>query len=69
MTPYSCLATGNQVGIIEVVRNSKTVFDIQKEGSRLAAMFIDSSQLFKWIKERNNKSSDALDQAIQVRIN
>ena len=29
MTPYSCLATGNQVGIIEVVRNSKTVFDIQ----------------------------------------
>ena len=33
MTPYSCLATGNQVGIIEVVRNSKTVFDIQV-GSR-----------------------------------
>ena len=34
MTPYSCLATGNQVGIIEVVRNSKTVFDIQKQASR-----------------------------------
>jgi len=65
MTPYSCLATGNQVGIIEVVRNSKTVFDIQKEGSRLAAMFIDSSQLYKWIRDRNSKSSDALDQAIQ----
>merc|ERR1711970_457101 len=28
-------------------------------------MFIDSSQLYKWIRDRNSKSSDALDQAIQ----
>ena len=27
-------------------------------------MMIDSSQLFKWIRDRNNKSSDSLDQAI-----
>jgi len=65
MTPYSCLATGNQVGIIEVVRNSKTVFDIQKGASRMAAMQIDSSQLFKWIRDNNSKSPEALEQAVQ----
>ena len=65
MTPYSCLATGNQVGIIEVVRNSKTVFDIQKQASRLASMQIDSSQLFKWIRDHNNANADSLEQAIQ----
>merc|ERR1719510_2039651 len=38
MTPYSCLATGNQVGIIEFVHNAKTVYKIQQEcGGRLAA--------------------------------
>ena len=53
------------MGIIEVVRNSKTVFDIQKGQGRLASMQIDSSQLYKWIRDRNNKSSDQLDTALQ----
>ena len=34
MTPYSCLATGAQVGVIEVVRDAKTVYKIQQESSR-----------------------------------
>ena len=55
MTPYSCLATGNQVGIIEFVHNAKTVYNIQRQGNRLAAMQFDSSQLYKWIKEVSQK--------------
>ena len=34
MTPYSCLATGPQVGVIEVVRDAKTVYKIQQEATR-----------------------------------
>ena len=55
MTPYSCLATGNQVGIIEFVHNAKTVYNIQRQGTRLAAMQFDSTQLYKWIKEVSQK--------------
>ena len=38
MTPYTCLATGPQVGVIEVVRDAKTVYHIQRKASRLAAI-------------------------------
>ena len=55
MTPYSCLATGNQVGIIEFVHNAKTVYNIQRQGNRLAAMQFDSSQLYKWIRDVSQK--------------
>ena len=58
------LATGSQVGVIEVVRNAKTVYQIQQEcGGRLAAMQVDSSQLFKWIREHNK---NRLEQAIET---
>ncbi len=30
MTPYTCLATGHQVGMIQVVRNAKTVYQVCK---------------------------------------
>ena len=55
MTPYSCLATGNQVGIIEFVHNAKTVYNIQRQGTRVAAMQFDSTQLDKWIREVSQK--------------
>lgn len=53
MTPYSCLTTGNMMGMIEVVRNAKTVYSIQREASKLAAIQVDTSQLHKWIREHN----------------
>ena len=34
MMPYGCLATGYQMGMIEVVRNSKTVMKILKQDIR-----------------------------------
>jgi len=51
--PYACLATGSQVGMIEAVRNAKTVYQIQRQAGRLTAMQLDSRQLYKWILENN----------------
>ncbi|VDN18311.1 unnamed protein product, partial [Dibothriocephalus latus] len=44
LTTYGCLATGDEVGLIEVVRNSQTIMSIQGQRVR-SAMQIDSSQL------------------------
>ncbi|XP_066972398.1 phosphatidylinositol 4,5-bisphosphate 3-kinase catalytic subunit alpha isoform-like [Macrobrachium rosenbergii] len=52
MMPYSCLATGKNMGVIEVVRNAKTVYSIQRT-SKLGAIQVDSTQLFKWIRDKN----------------
>ncbi|KAH9421565.1 Phosphatidylinositol 4,5-bisphosphate 3-kinase catalytic subunit alpha isoform, partial [Dermatophagoides pteronyssinus] len=58
MLPYNCLATGDQVGLIEVVPHAKTVMSIQRVGGRKAALQIDSSKLHKWIREHNNDNYD-----------
>ena len=53
MIPYGCLSTGKEIGMIELVRNSKTVMGVQKKRSTMAAIQVDSKQLHKWIKEKN----------------
>ena len=53
MIPYGCLATGKDVGLIEPVYPSKTITAIQSQGGARAAIQMDSSQLHKWIKEKN----------------
>ncbi|XP_074594657.1 phosphatidylinositol 4,5-bisphosphate 3-kinase catalytic subunit alpha isoform-like [Brevipalpus obovatus] len=63
MLPYTCLATGKQVGMIEVVPRAKTVMNIQRTGGRMAAFQVDSTQLHKWIKDCN---PDNYDQAIET---
>ncbi|KAK8769958.1 hypothetical protein V5799_013577 [Amblyomma americanum] len=50
--------------MIEVVRNAKTVMNIQKKGGRMAAFQVDSTQLHKWIKEKNK--GDRYKQAIET---
>ncbi|GFY54703.1 hypothetical protein TNIN_367081 [Trichonephila inaurata madagascariensis] len=64
MMPYACLATGKEVGMIEVVRNAKTVMNIQRKGGRMAAFQVDSTQLHKYIKEKNK--GIRYDQAIET---
>jgi len=63
MMPYACLATGSQVGMIEVVRNATTVYAIQRAGGRFAAIQVDNTQLYKWIREKNKSH---LDRAIET---
>ena len=53
MMPYNCLATGSQVGMIEVVRNAVTIHQIQKKAGIKGALHADSTQLFKWIRDHN----------------
>ncbi|XP_046333765.2 phosphatidylinositol 4,5-bisphosphate 3-kinase catalytic subunit alpha isoform-like [Haliotis rufescens] len=63
MIPYACLATGKDVGLIQVVRNAKTITSIQSGGGARATIQMDSSQLHRWIKEKN---ADRYDQAIDA---
>ncbi|KAK6177652.1 hypothetical protein SNE40_015711 [Patella caerulea] len=63
MIPYGCMSTGKDVGLIEVVRNAKTITSIQSRGGARAAIQMDSSQLHRWIKEKN---ADRYDQAIDT---
>jgi phosphatidylinositol kinase/protein kinase (PI-3 family) len=52
MTPYGCLSTGDQVGLIEVILNSSTIAKIQKK-SRGARGAFDKTLLLKWLREQN----------------
>lgn len=58
MLAYTCLSTGKNVGIIEVVTRAETITSIQKSGGRMSTIQIDSSQLHRWIKERNHDNYD-----------
>jgi len=58
MMPYTCLATGKQVGVIEVITNAKTVMGIQRQGGISSAMQLDATQLNEWIKEKNRDNYD-----------
>ena len=58
MLAYTCLSTGKNVGIIEVVNRAETITSIQKSGGRMATIQIDSSQLHRWIKEMNQDNYD-----------
>ena len=53
MIPYGCLSTGKDVGLIQIVKRAKTITAIQSRGGARAAVQLDSSQLYKWIKEKN----------------
>lgn len=58
MLAYTCLSTGKNVGIIEVVDRAETITSIQKSGGRMATIQIDSTQLHRWIRERNHDNYD-----------
>lgn len=58
MLAYTCLATGKNVGIIEVVNRAETITSIQRHGGRMSTIQIDSTHLNRWIKERNPDNYD-----------
>ena len=63
MTPYGCLSTGDQVGLIEVILNSSTIAKIQKK-SRGARGAFDKTLLLKWLREQNPNPAQ-LDKVIE----
>ncbi|VEL24537.1 unnamed protein product, partial [Protopolystoma xenopodis] len=56
LMPYGVLATGNNTGIIEPVRDAETVMTIQN--NTLAGRYqIDPTQLHKWLQTKNPSSN------------
>ncbi|XP_067096273.1 phosphatidylinositol 4,5-bisphosphate 3-kinase catalytic subunit delta isoform isoform X2 [Osmerus mordax] len=64
MIPYGCLSTGNKTGLIEVVKNSDTIANIQRNNSNSAATAaLNKDAILNWLKSKNPE--DKLDQAIE----
>ncbi|XP_063064934.1 phosphatidylinositol 4,5-bisphosphate 3-kinase catalytic subunit delta isoform isoform X2 [Engraulis encrasicolus] len=64
MVPYGCLSTGNKTGLIEVVKNSDTIANIQRNNSNNAATAaFNKDALLNWLKSKN--PGDKLDEAIE----
>ncbi|XP_019402039.1 PREDICTED: phosphatidylinositol 4,5-bisphosphate 3-kinase catalytic subunit alpha isoform-like, partial [Crocodylus porosus] len=53
MLPYGCLSIGDCVGLIEVVRSSHTIMQIQCQGGLKGALQFNSHALHQWLKDRN----------------
>ncbi|XP_069039831.1 phosphatidylinositol 4,5-bisphosphate 3-kinase catalytic subunit delta isoform isoform X1 [Lepisosteus oculatus] len=64
MIPYGCLSTGDKTGLIEVVRNSDTIANIQLNKSNMAATAaFNKDALLNWLKSKN--PGEKLEQAIE----
>lgn len=53
MLPYGCLSIGDCVGLIEVVKNSFTIMQIQCKGGLKGALQFNSNTLHHWLKDKN----------------
>ena len=52
LTPYGCIATGEEMGMIEVVLESETTANIQKAYGGVTAAF-KQTPLANWLREHN----------------
>uniref|UniRef100_A0A672KQI8 Phosphatidylinositol-4,5-bisphosphate 3-kinase catalytic subunit alpha n=1 Tax=Sinocyclocheilus grahami TaxID=75366 RepID=A0A672KQI8_SINGR len=64
MLPYGCLSIGDCVGLIEVVRSSHTIMQIQCKGGLKGALQFNSSTLHQWLKDKNK--GEMYDMAIDL---
>ncbi|XP_078138430.1 phosphatidylinositol 4,5-bisphosphate 3-kinase catalytic subunit alpha isoform-like [Centroberyx gerrardi] len=64
MLPYGCLSIGDCVGLIEVVKNSFTIMQIQCKGGLKGALQFNSHTLHHWIKDKNR--GEGYDRAIDL---
>lgn len=56
MLIYSCSSTGANVGFIQVIKHSQTVFKIQRLSGSMGRFQLDTSQLYKWLCSHNSSS-------------
>ncbi|XP_059574846.1 phosphatidylinositol 4,5-bisphosphate 3-kinase catalytic subunit alpha isoform-like [Alligator mississippiensis] len=64
LLPYGCLSIGDRVGLIEVVRSSYTIMQIQCKGGLKGALQFSSHTLHQWLKDKNQGA--AYDAAIDL---
>lgn len=62
MSPYGCVATGDEIGLIEVVLNSETTANITKQAGGASAAF-KSDPLVKWLRKQNETPTE-MDSAV-----
>ena len=53
LLPYGCLATSYCSGLIEVVKNAKTIMNVQKLSGLKGQFQFDPSTLYRWIAKNN----------------
>ena len=53
MSPYGVVSTGKGLGVIEIVRDSDTIMNIQQKNGIRAAVQMDSFGLYNWIITHN----------------
>lgn len=55
--PYGTLATGDKVGLIEVVTEADTIAKIQKEhsGANTLKAAFKKEAIFEWLKKNNSE--------------
>jgi len=56
LTPYRCVATGDEMGMIETVLHSETTANIQKKAGGVTGAF-KQTPLANWLIERNENST------------
>lgn len=64
MLPYGCLSIGDCVGLIEVVRCSHTIMQIQCKGGLKGALQFNSHTLHQWLRDKNK--GETYDAAIDL---
>ncbi len=55
LTPYRCVVTGKDTGVIEMISDSVTIADIQKRAGIVRGAFIEDT-LFNFLREYNTTS-------------
>ena len=65
LTPYACLATGPNMGLIEVVRDALTVMGVQKKRT-ISALQMDAGQLHRYLQEVNSGDPRAYKKAVEA---
>lgn len=60
MIPYSCLITGNQRGLIEVVKSARTVMSVQRSLGIRAALQVASRELHRWFEDHPKEKYDRM---------
>ncbi|GAM22583.1 hypothetical protein SAMD00019534_057580 [Acytostelium subglobosum LB1] len=57
LQPYKCVATGNGIGMIEVVLNANTIANINKDAGGTGAL-LEEKTLDNWLRECNPNEED-----------
>lgn len=65
MSPYSCLQTANQKGLIEVVKEARTVMNLQRTLGPRAAYQIDPRALYKWFEDKHGIGTERYNRVME----